>query len=378
VSDPDTTSPVVGSPAGSAPASAPPGFSGPAGGADEFAGVPSPRARHPLIALGAVALAAYLVYEMRHDLGYAFSSSAPIELGDARLLKATPLAALPLERYVRVSGVGDRESALTLDTPGSWRFVQFFRLLGSRNRVFVSRAPDPLPPQLAERDVFLGRLVPFRDLSFQSSIRRYFATHVTATHFFRSSELATALGRSPVVAADLLGESVTLEPSDELAIAIARPGEVRIELPHDRFPTDQAARVAVESRGGRVSSTVAPRGRAEPWLVTAAFATGVRDRALSEIGDVDRRVRIRPAQSVRRVKVADLVGSSGTGLAVRGEDKPLEEVLSIRRLAPVEIPPDAVLIREGDRPRDHLKTIVVVGCLLAFAAFNALAFRRRR
>jgi len=52
-------------------------------------------------------------------------------------------------------GNADRESAVVLDTR-VMHFTQFFRLLGTNNRIFVRRAPDPLPAELAARDVFVA------------------------------------------------------------------------------------------------------------------------------------------------------------------------------------------------------------------------------
>src|SRR5688500_14432741 len=47
---------------------------------DEFANVPSPRARHPILALLGVALALYLVWHVRDDVVYALSPGTPVDL----------------------------------------------------------------------------------------------------------------------------------------------------------------------------------------------------------------------------------------------------------------------------------------------------------
>ena len=152
--------------------------------ADEFANVPSPRRRHPAIALGAAALAAFLLYQIHDDVFFALSHSDARDLGDARALATAPVDKLPVNAYVRLAGMADRKSGVIIDTAGSWRFTQFFRLLGTRSRIFVSRVADPIPVEQAEKDVFVGRLMRFRDLSFQAAIRKHFANRVTATHFF--------------------------------------------------------------------------------------------------------------------------------------------------------------------------------------------------
>ena len=98
---------------------------------------------------------------------------------------------------MRIHGTPDRESALELDTKGSWVFTQFFRILGTGNRLFVHRRENPLPAFKAEHDVFEGRLIPFRDLSFEDAIRGYSASHVSATHFFRPEDFRRAIATPP-------------------------------------------------------------------------------------------------------------------------------------------------------------------------------------
>ena len=112
---------------------------------DEFAGVRARAGRHPALALGAAALALFIIFHVRADIGYALSSSVPIDLGDAAAtFAAAPAEARPrghgvspealaqaANHYVRVRGTPDRESALELDTKGSWVFTQFFRILGT-------------------------------------------------------------------------------------------------------------------------------------------------------------------------------------------------------------------------------------------------------
>ena len=43
----------------------------------------------------------------------------------------------------------------------------------------------------------------------------------------------------------------------------------------------------------------------------------------------------------------------------------------------MQIPDDALLLREGERPRDHLKILIVAAFLLGFAVVNLLAMRAR-
>jgi hypothetical protein len=344
---------------------------------DEFAGIPSRPSRHPVLAAAAVALAGFLIFKIHEDVKYALSPTVPIELGDVRT--ALSSSGLPGNRYVRLAGHPDRESALVLDTQGAWDFDQFFRLLGTEDRVFVRRAADPVPVELAEHDVFTGRLVPFRDLSFQESIRRHFAHQVSATHFFAPAALEAALGKGgSVTLTDRLGQKVTLDPDDQLSIDTARPGDLRVELPTARYPELSRAKGAVAAQGGEVLSAETTDTRRQ--AVVARFPEARREAAVAALSDLDRSVRIEPARTTTRARLADL-RVSPEGLVARtaaGETTlPRAQIQTVRSVSPVRIPDGAWLLEEGDRPHDHLKSVGIAVCLVGFAMFNLLALRRR-
>ncbi len=340
--------------------------------------MPTRAKRRLPLALAVITLAAFLGFKLRDDLLYALSSGEPRDLGAAGIAMASGTGSVPLNRYVRLAGLPDRESALVLDTQGSWKFAQFFRVLATKSRFFVQRTADPLPVALADRDVFTGRLVRFKDLSFESSIRQHFSARVTATHFFKPADLRAALasGNAPAVS-DVAGDRVTLNPSDGLVISRLHPGEIRIDLPKDRYPTAASARALIDARGGQVvNSSEDPQHHS--FVVT--FPPATRDPALSALGDLDRRIRIRSARSDFKVRVGDLTATP-EGLSIKSATSPaisipLEEIQAVRTVAPLEIPDDAVLLLEGDRPADHLKTLVIVAFLLAFALVNLLSLRR--
>jgi hypothetical protein len=350
---------------------------------DEFANVPSPRRRHPAIALAAAALAAFLIYQIHDDVLFAISHSDARDIGDARALAAAPVDKLPLNQYVRLSGMADRESGVIIDTAGSWQFTQFFRLLGTRSRVFVSRVPDPIPVEQAEKDVFVGRLIRFRDLSFEAAIRKHFANHVSATHFFAPAlvrdKVATTNG-GPVVLADMLGEQVSLAPNDELAIDVVRPADMVVEMPRTKYPDVAAARAAVEQQGGRVLDEVAKASDGKSMALVVNFPAEKRDPAMHALSELDEHVRFRPVRATHTARISEVaVGKDGLRIQSAGENKelPLGQILAISTPASVQIPADALLLREGERPRDHLRVLVVAAFLLGFAVVNLLALRAR-
>ena len=351
-------------------------------GVDEFAGIPSARQRHPVIVLGTAALAFFLIFQVKDDLRFALSSAEVHNLGDARQVSGKKIQDLPINRTVRLAGKADRESAVILDTQGSWNFGQFFRLLGTNNRIFVKRASDPLPAELAARDVFTGRLMRFSDLSFQAAIRRYFSGHMSATHFFAPAEVRAALTKassgSSLPLTDRLGDQVSLYANDELTIDMARPGQIRIDFPRDRFPNPAAAQAAVEGQGGQVIETLRDSDDPKSLALVVTFPPERRDQALHALGEMDSKVHIRPAHTSHKVRMVDL-GTADEAILIKtgGQALPMSQIQAISTQAAVEIPDDALILFEGERPREHLKTVIIAVFLLGFAIVNLLALRRR-
>jgi hypothetical protein len=369
---------------------------------DEFAHIPKPRTRHPLLALAAAALAAYLVVHVRQEVRYALSSSEALELGLARETFSPRTTVTGLDnRYVRVRGTPDRETGLEVDTKGSWTFSQFFRVLGTGDRLFVHRRESPLPATRAEDDVFEGRLVRFGELPFEDAVRAYFQAHAAASHFFSVEELRAALGTAQggrLALRDRAGDSVTLEPDAVIAVDVQRPDEVRVGLPRERFPDAAAARAELERRGGKVveekglSRVDAPGAIAagplslgggpppiERWTFVARFEGPGRDAALSALGDLDRRVEIRDARETIKARATELE-AAGDALVVKGAGAerrvPWASIAAARTLATVHPAEDAYLLVEGDRPRDHLPTLFLALAVAVFGIVNLGALAR--
>jgi hypothetical protein len=350
---------------------------------DEFAHIPS-RTRPPLVALVATALALFLAVRLRHDIAYALSPSSPVEISDARTLANVPPGSLPLNRHVRLRGRPERESAVVLDTKGSWKFTQFFRLRGTRGRVFVRRVADPLPVPLAERDVFTGRLVRFSELSFADSIAAYFAAHVSGTHFFAPDLLAAGLAHpgQPLQLVDRAGEAVALHPTDHLALDVARPGQYRIELVPERKADLSKVRAAVSERGATISEESDADVRSGAAF-TATIPEARTTEIFSKLGELGRGVRFRPARDTLELPISTLSPAEGGKALLIKQAKgdlviPLDRLISVRTRAAVEVPNDAVLLVEGEAPRSEIKSLVALAFLVAFAAVNLLSLRRVR
>ena len=355
---------------------------------DEFADIPNPRTRHPALAVAAALLALFLVVKMRSDLTFFLSSAQPADLGDARALMANQrgpaVLAEGVNRVVRLRGTPDRESALQVDTKGSWTFTELFRLLGTQSRVFVHRRENPLPGFRAEADVFEGRLVRFSDLPFEDAIRSYFANHVGATHFFKPEDLRRVVTAGVGAAAslpDLAGDTVTLGPNDILAFELVRPGEVEVGLPVGRFANPELARSALVAKGAEVLRPGRSIADRQTWIVAVTPAT--RDRLMNDLGAIDYQSDLRDVRETVKARLAD-VSADGAALAVRGGEgaadaakpRPLVGLDTIRTLGTVQIPPDALLIVEAESPREHLSDAAIAVVLIAFASVNLVGLAR--
>jgi hypothetical protein len=369
----------------------PAGAAQPVVDADEFAAIPRSRTRHPVLALGAGVLALFLVVKMRADLEYFLSPRVPADLGEARALlsseRGRAVLAEGTNRLVRIHGIPDRESALQVDTKGSWTFTQFFKILGSDSRLFIHRREDPLPASRAEVDIFEGRLLRFSDLSFEDAIRAYFASHVSATHFFGERDLAsgiTAAGDRAMDLRDLAGDTVTLGPNDVLAVVVRHPGEVEVSLPVVRYADAASARDALTARGATVIAS--GPSSADHHLFIATVPQPSRDRVLDEIGDLDWRVAIHEVRETLTVRLGELTAVGGK-LALRGSaagpsgapipgPRLLANIETIRTLAPVQIPADAYLIVEAETPREHLPDVAIALVLLVFASVNLVGLAK--
>jgi hypothetical protein len=101
---------------------------------------------------------------------------------------------------------------------------------------------------------------------------------------------------------------------------------------------------------------------------------------MNAVSELDPRVRFLPVRSTYGVRVADLAAVGG-GLRFRtaagDKELPVAGIPTVRTVANVQIPADALLLREGERPRDHLKIVVAGALLLAFALINLLSLRAR-
>jgi hypothetical protein len=177
---------------------------------------------------------------------------------------------------------------------------------------------------------------------------------------------------------------VTLGANDVLAVVVRHPGQVEVSLPVARYADAASARDALTARGATVIAS--GPSSADHHLFIATVPEPSRDRVLDEIGDLDWRVAIHEVRETRKVRLGELTAVGGK-LALRDSDpgpagssipapRLLENIETIRTLAPVQIPPDAYLIVEAETPREHLPDVAIALVLLVFASVNLVGLAK--
>ena len=227
---------------------------------------------------------------------------------------------------------------------------------------------------------------------------------MTATHYFAiDATLAALAGRAPgapLAIADRGGDKVALAADEALAIEVVKPDEVQIGLPNGRFATEDAAPYRDHQPrrrgdgGARPGEGPAPSSAGassllasapEPpsrWTFVVRFPAARRQAALDELGDIDRTVEIRDARETIATRVSELAAADGA-LVIRapgGAERRLAagNVAAVHTIAPVVIPDGAYLLIEGDRPRDHVASVIISLVLMTFGVFNVVALVRNR
>jgi hypothetical protein len=108
-----------------------------------------------------------VIFALRGEVGYVFSSSTPIELGD--LVQATPTSSMA-NRYVRATGLLSGAQAIRYERPMEG---DSFRLapIASNPKVWVEiRVPEGMEgPRFTPPTSFVGRLVPLSQAGVRHS-----------------------------------------------------------------------------------------------------------------------------------------------------------------------------------------------------------------
>ncbi len=102
----------------------------------------------------------------------AYSLSPRAPLEVSSLSLVAPGATPPLGRFVRAGGIGERASSVLIDTMGSHKFRHAFPIVGTELGVWVVRRPGEVRLADAQAEAYTGRLQAFAALSFAGTLQR--------------------------------------------------------------------------------------------------------------------------------------------------------------------------------------------------------------
>ena len=304
-----------------------------------------------------------------------------MDLGAARVTFSPGRDVSGIEnRLVRVAGAPDRESALELDTEGSWTFSQLFRVLAPAIGCSCTAARIRCRPRCRGRRV-RGRL----------SASTICPTPPRSARLLRQTRQRDALLRARGAGARAggrrQGAAVAGRPRRRRGVAgpaksspsrSRSPTRSGLGLPRTRFATEADARAAIESRGGEIVASrglvkavpLPRRARAGPLSAAPPRARALdvhhalparpprggpgRARRPRSDGRDPRRAR---DDQVKRVSELAVAGEGDAAALVirppggRNERKlAARDIAAMRTIATVVIPEDAYLLVEGDCP----------------------------
>lgn len=364
--------PSAPTPNGGAPIPFPDGSGEPDDG-DEFARIPPPPLRRsPLVALAVLAVGAVLLAHLAPDTRYALRSETPIELGEARRIA---FARLQDNTFVAVSGLPDYRNALLFEPKGDNYRRAFYRLLGTGDRLLVRADETATRHDLGERTV--GRLRRFEALPWADQVRDYYAKQVKASRELDVQALRRALvakQQNPSVT-DRAGEPVVLRSSNELTVVARAPGAVLAILSKDKFPVEEDARHELSRLLGRPVAAGADAKEGYVYHVDAGADPRARDALLEKLERAG--IAFRADRPTFRARFDALGGDDGALLLDGGRTRiPWSDVESVQLAAPVEIPADAWIVVENERPHDFAWAPPLVALLVLFMAFNGWLLTR--
>jgi len=322
--------------------------------------------RSPVLAAVVIALAGAVLWHLRADLKYAFSSRTPVALGDARNLGARGVA-LTDDSYVELSGQPDRRNSLFIEPRGEKSRQAFFRLLGTGSRLLVRAADTGSKSDI--QDHWKGRLRRFDALGYAPSMRKHFSDDVKAARYLSTEALKQALGKARTIN-DRTGEPVTLEASTAINLDVSFPDELAALASHEKYASLADAKHEVERLG--LTVTGGADGGDEFRVFVAAKD---RNAVIAKLEAADFGFALHDERIVAPLGELSLDGET---LHAGRRSFAFSSVKAASVDAPIVIPADAFVLGEGDAPGDYWWAPVAALLLLAFATFNVWYLLRRR
>jgi hypothetical protein len=335
----------------------------PTGNDDELAVLPrARRPQSPIVALAVIALAAVIVWHLRHDLAFAFAGRHPIDLGDARALQSSG-AVLEDNRYVSVAGQAERRYALFVEPRGERERQTIFRLLGAGTRLFVRAADTTDRTELGER--WTGRLRRFDAVPWAQSLRDYYAQQTEITRYLELDGLKAALSGGSSGLRDRMGATIAVTADSPLVVDVSYPGELKVYLSKDKLPSLADARHELERL------KLDPQG-GEELKDEFLFVVPIPEARKNEIVNLlsDKELVFQPRSERYPTTRAALALDGDTLVVGKRARVPWAQVTAVGVPSPVSIGSDAFILIEGERPSQLWWAPLLCMLLVTFAAFN--------
>jgi hypothetical protein len=358
--------------------------------ADEFAAIPAPpRGKNPVVAAAVIALAALIGWHLRDDVRYAFAGRHPTDLGDARSIGArstaggaegpvggTPGVALKDNTFVTVAGQAERRYALWVEPKGERERQTIFRLFGAGTRLFVREGVNSGRDDLAER--WTGRLRRFDKLPYGAALRKYYAAETQVTRYLDLDALKNVLLGAAAELRDRTGGPIAVGADEPLVVDVDVPGELKVYLTKDKFPSLADARHELE----KMQLGPSPGEETKEEYV---FVVPLPDARKNEIVDKlsAREIAFQPRQeryNATRAQLrfeagaeshAEVAQSQPAALVIIGKTRvPWAHVKAVGLPSPMNVDGDAFLLIEDDAPSSYWWAPLLLALLAAFAAFN--------
>ena len=340
-------------------------------GEDEFAGIEPYRPRRsPILAAAVILISGYLLFHLRHDIAYALQSRTPTPITDVRATFRAG-ATVKDDSYVSARAVPDRATAVMLDAKGKDEFIPFVRVMGTGSRLLVAQRRGLRPVGDVYDDVYAGRLMRLRDVSYADTVRDHFAKRIAATQFFPVADVCARLGQVPARLLAVSGDEVPFDAARTMGVDVTFRGDYVVTLPRERFPNEADGRGTLEQAGAEIKE--AAETKTELKFV-AHVPDERRDAIMEQLRKLDVRSDVQLRKATYQTPWGQLAAGDGAlRLPAAPGQAPCAWATSFKTFDQLHIPAGAFVLVEGERPQDLWYVPVFAILLILFIAWNALA-----
>lgn len=309
----------------------------------------------PLLAGSVVLLCLYLVVGLRHDVAFSLRGTSPEALGDvaARLARGETL---PDNRWVTLAVEPDRQ------TPGWLRGRQAigYRIvpaLGTSGKLWLRVSDIAVAEPPTYDRTHTGRIRPLDALPWSADLRRYIKSQPPGPRYLDARRL---LDGPPTV--DVAGDALTVPADSPVAVDVVAVGRSLVKVYRtDLVGSADAAQALLAAAGLAPSGVVGESPLSWSFEVPVAESAARDALVQARLFAANAEARVSRATGVWRDLVVDRAAGAlrlGIGAAVPVADVHRLEV-RVRR----DVPDDAQVLLDGERPDAYWYTPILAGLL---------------